>query len=141
MQKIRDKIQDAIVLWKNDRKESAFLLAVVCVAALSKKRYPLEKDGEAFKKTFRDFERNITLKVEFRGQLESSENIFYKWIRCQLIHEGEIPIDITFIEDVQPGSMSVGAGGKPNFVLRIGSGWFSHIINSVMDSPEIKNSA
>jgi hypothetical protein len=127
-------------LWSNNRKESAFLLAVVCIAAVSKKRYRLEKDGDAFRKTFRDFQKNVTLSVEFRGKLESIENIFYKWVRCELIHEGEIPIDITFMEDVKPRSMSIRAGGSPSINLKIGTGWFFHIVNSLRESSESKNS-
>ena len=137
MENIKSKIDDALFLWDNGRKESAFLLAVVCVAALSKHRYPSAKDGEAFIKTFRSF-NSFTLSVEFRGKLESIEYIFYKWIRCSLIHEGEIPFDILIMEDANPESMSIRAGGYPEFTLKIGTGWFFLIINSILNVSEIK---
>jgi hypothetical protein len=57
-------------------------------------------------------------------------------MRCQLVHEGGIPIDIEFMQDVQPGSMSVRAGGAPEFILKIGTGWFHHMIGSVAQAVE-----
>src|SRR5580698_1075904 len=98
MSGIKTRINDAIFLWDNNRKESAFILVLISLAALSKMRYPTNKDGDAFRKVFQDF-RKGSLKIEFRGELESIENIFYEWIRCYLIHEAEIPFDIEFIED------------------------------------------
>jgi hypothetical protein len=138
MQKIEKKIEDAIFLWNNDRRESALIIAMVCIASLSRKRYPLEKDGEAFKKMFRDFRGHINIQVEYRGKLEPIETIFYKWIRCQLIHEAEMPFDIELIEDTKFGKMSIRAGGRPTFILQIGTGWFFHIIDSLLDSQEVK---
>lgn len=137
MESIKSKIDDALFLWGNGRKESAFLLAVVCVAALSKQLYPSEKDGEAFKKTFRSFYR-FTLSVEFRGKLEPIEYIFYKWIRCALVHEGEIPFDILIMDDSNQESLSIRAGGYPEFTLKIGTGWFFLITNYILNIGEVK---
>lgn len=133
---IKNRISDASLLWDSDRRESAFLLTVVSVAAVSRLRYPNDKDGEAFRKTFQDFMR-VSLKVEFRGQLESIENIFYKWIRCELIHEANIPIDIEFFDDKGNDKMSVRAGGHPEYKLKIGTGWFFHLKKSILEAPEL----
>ncbi len=135
---IKNRIKDAVLLWNNDRRESAFLLTVVSVAAVSRLRYPLEKDGDAFRKTFQDFTR-VSLKVEFRGQLEPIENIFYKWIRCELIHEANVPFDIEFVDDKDYGKMSIRAGGHPEYKLKLGTGWFFHLNDSIVNAPELAN--
>jgi hypothetical protein len=64
------------------------------------------------------------------------EHIFYKWLRCQLVHEGALPVDIQFMADDDPQWMSLRAGGAPEYVLKIGLGWFHHVIGSVKQSPE-----
>ncbi len=140
MNGIKSRINDAIFLWDNERKESAFLLAVVSVAALSKQRYPYDKDGDAFGKTFQDF-RKIGTSIEFRGQQVPIETIFYKWIRCNLVHEGELPFDIEFLIDTEPNTMSIRAGGYPEYILKIGTGWFFHLINSLLESNELNNNS
>jgi predicted nucleotidyltransferase len=37
---------------------------------------------------------------------------------------------------VSSGSMSVRAGGAPEYILKIGHGWFDHMIGSVIQAPE-----
>ena len=132
---IRKRIDDANFLWSNGRKESAFLLILIAFASLSRLRYPKYqyRDNEAFMKLFRDFNK-ISVRVEYRGKLEPIENIFYKWIRCQLIHEGGLPMDLEFID----GGTSIRAGGAPEFVLKLGTGWFVSIMNSILNSSEVK---
>lgn len=139
-EKIEERVGDAVFLWKNNRRESAFLLILVCVAALSRQRYPYDKDGEAFRKTVKDF-RTVNLQVEFRGHLESIENIFYKWVRCELVHEAGLPFDVQFVDDTESEFTSVRAGGHPEYILRIGTGWFEHFVNSVSDAYVVKNSS
>jgi hypothetical protein len=53
-----------------------------------------------------------------------------------LVHEGELPLDIEFMRDDKPGSMSVRAGGVPEYILKIGHGWFDHMIGSVIKALE-----
>lgn len=64
------------------------------------------------------------------------EHIFYKWFRCELVHEGGLPIDIEFMPDDKPGLLSVRAGGSPDFVLKVSEGWFHHLISAVIVAPE-----
>jgi hypothetical protein len=131
---IQNTINDAVFLWNSKRKKSAFLLALVSVSALSRRKYPnIKSDKDAFIKTFQDFKKGA-LKAEYKGEPLSIEEIFYKWIRCTLVHEAETPFDIEFIEDKEPGMMSIRAGGAPDYLLKIGSGWFSFIITSVQKS-------
>jgi hypothetical protein len=128
-------VDDALFLWKNQRHESAFLLALVAIAAVAHKRYPKKRDGEAFE----EYLRNTCLKisgVEFRGKLQPLEHIFYKWLRCQLVHEASLPMDIEFMPEGEPNWMSIRAGGAPEYLLKIGHGWFHHMIGSVKQSHE-----
>ena len=132
---IENRIADAELLWKNDHKDGAFLCALVAIAGTARKRYPKDKDNAAFTRFLGDCS-NVRLNVEFRGQLQSIEMIFYKFMRCEIVHEGGIPPDIGFGEDLQSGEMTVRAGGAPEYVLEIGTGWFFHLLNTVRQAKE-----
>jgi hypothetical protein len=130
MKEILNRLYDAEFLWKNGRKESAFLLGLIALAAASRYKYPtIKSDREAFEKFFKDFNDHV-LNVEFRGECEPIEKIFYKWMRCELVHEGGLPADIKFMKEEKYGTMSIRAGGKPDYILKIGEGWFFHIVQS-----------
>jgi hypothetical protein len=47
---------------------------------------------------------------------------------AELVHEGGLPDDIEFINT---DSLSVRAGGFPNYVLKISHGWFNWLVLSV----------
>jgi len=49
-------------------------------------------------------------------------------VRCELVHEGGLPVDVRFIEDVGPGELSVRAGGNPDYVLLLSPGWFDQLL-------------
>lgn len=132
---ISDHIDDALFLWKSGRKEGALLFALIAVAATARLRYPKMKDRDCFEHFLHDTHLPV-LRVEYRGECHPFEHIFYKWLRCQLVHEGGLPLDIHFIGDDVPGSMSVRAGGAPEYILKIGHGWFNHLIGSVIQAPE-----
>ncbi len=135
---IRARIEDALLLWDNGRKEGAFLNALVAVAATSRLRFPDRKsvtDRDAFV-GFVEKTLSSRLHVEYRGDCQPIELIFYKWIRCQLVHEGGLPVDIQFMPDSMPGTMSFRAGGAPEYILKISDGWFHHMVGSVASAPE-----
>lgn len=90
------------------------------------------RDGPAFIQFLVD-ESSIRLSIEFRGGLHSIEYVLYKWLRCTLVHEGEIPFDIEFTD---ANDLWVRAGGTPNFTLQLSRGWFWHLIDSVRTAPE-----
>ena len=134
---IRARIEDALFLWDNARLEGAFLSALAAVAATARRQFPDRKavsDREAFER-FLTGAHSVRISVEYRGKCHSVEHILYKWLRCELVHEGGIPVDIQFMADDQPGSMSVRAGGAPEYVLTISHGWFHYLINSVVRAP------
>ena len=135
MSGIRNRIDDAILLWKQGRQEGAFLSALIAVAATSRKRYPRANDRECFEQFLRD-SHTARLSVEYHGECHPIEHVFYKWLRCQLVHEGGIPFDIQFMEETEHRSVSVRAGGAPEYILKIGIGWFNHMVGAVIQAPE-----
>jgi len=132
---IKNRVDDALLLWEADRKEGAFLSVLIAVAAVARIRYPKLKDRESFEQFIRDSNPTI-LNVEYRGDCKPIEHILYKWLRCQLVHEGGLPFDIQFTNETKAGAMSVRAGGAPEYILKIGHGWFHHMIASVMQAKE-----
>jgi len=130
---IKSRIEDALLLYQNGRYEGAFLNALVAVAATS--RHEIQDrsigDRECFEK-FLDKKRRGVIKIEFRGELHTVPHIFYKWFRCELVHEGGLPIDVEFIKTED---MSIRAGGAPEYILKISHGWFHWLINSVIEAP------
>lgn len=69
--------------------------------------------------------------VEFRGELHSIPHIFYKWLRCELVHEGGIPMDIEFVGNTGSKQLSLRAGGAPHYVLQLSHGWLFEILHLV----------
>jgi hypothetical protein len=135
---LRARVEDAQLLWRNGRRDGAFLSALVAVAATSRKRFADRKavtDRDAFER-FLEAAHSVRLSVEYRGECHPIEHIFYKWFRCELVHEGGLPIDIEFMPDDEPGLLSVRAGGAPEFVLKVSEGWFHHLVSAVITAPE-----
>ncbi|MDH4240222.1 MAG: YhcH/YjgK/YiaL family protein [Phycisphaerae bacterium] len=102
---IRARLQDAEILYRNGRKEGALLSVLVAVAATSKKRYPkVKSDKEAFIKFAGEEMFKITggirkYRLKFRNEIITLEDLLYKFVRCELAHEGNIPEDIVFEEN------------------------------------------
>ena len=133
---VKARVQDASILWERGQREGAFLMALVAVAATARSRFVKSaSDRDAFEQ-FLQSAHPVRLSVEYRGELQPIEHVFYKWFRCSLIHEGTLPMDIEFMPEVHPGVLSVRAGGAPEFVLRVSEGWFHHLIHAVRTAPE-----
>lgn len=127
MESIRDRIEDARQLWEAGRKEGAFLIALLAVAARARQEHPRPvRDSDAFE-WFIQSRFRPRVSVEFRGTLEPLERVFYKWMRCELVHDGGLPADLRFSEDTD-GELSVRAGGAPEYVLLVSPGWFDQLI-------------
>jgi hypothetical protein len=124
---ILDRIEDANLLWRNGRKEGALLSVLIAVAAAATSKYPTLGDRERFEKYVRE-SSNVRLSVEFRGDIHPLETVFYKFLRCELVHEGGLPQDIKFADEKQSNTMSVRAGGAPDYLLIVGTGWYFHLI-------------
>lgn len=132
---IKNRIDDALALWNNGRQEGAFLIVLIAFAAAARKRYPNLKDREGFEQLFRDG-LSVRLNVEYRGEAQSIEHIFYKWLRCRLVHEGSLPIDIEFIDT---DLTTIRAGGAPEYILKLGNGWFDRMIQIALQVKDFES--
>lgn len=110
---IVERIKDAIILWNHNRREGSFIQIIIAITATARKRYPKGRfnDNEAFKKFLLDEMDKITggpkcnVAFYYDGKYKVPlEEILYKIIRCQLIHEGELPQTITFTEPIHKNS-------------------------------------
>jgi hypothetical protein len=123
----QERIDDALLLWREGHREGAFLLAIVAVIARAKQDFPTLGDGECFRR-FIESRFRPRLSVEYRDKQVTIENVFYKWFRCEIVHKGGLPVDLDFIEDAEPNELSVRAGGAPEYVLLVSPGWFYQLI-------------
>lgn len=127
MKQLQERVKDAQTLWDSGRVEGAFLVVLLAVAARARQEYPRSvSDREAFecfvKSRFRP-----CVSVEYRGELHRLERIFYKWMRCELVHDGALPVDLRLKEHTEPDELSVRAGGAPDYTLLISPGWFDRL--------------
>jgi hypothetical protein len=129
---IRNRLEDAELLWKSGRLEGAFVLALIAVAATSRRVFPYPIGDQRAFEDFPDQGLFRRMSAEFRGELHQMRHIFYKWFRCNLIHEGELPLDVEIIPDPKPGTLSVRAGGAPVYILQVSQGWFRELANTVI---------
>lgn len=155
---IRAQVEDAIFLAKNERFIGALTTLMLAVAASSRKVFPkgtksLEKpeeemrDREAFtlflggrirKLLFGDFGGpdigNSGMSVGFKGKQYDMAYVLYKYYRCELVHNGELPEDIEFApsQRPEPGKLSVSISSGDKMVLD--HGWIDLLINAVVQA-------
>jgi hypothetical protein len=128
-----DRIQDAEFLWQQGRRGSGLLLACAAVAARARRDYPTAKDGEAFRRLIRDA-LSVQISVEFRGEECPIEQLLYKWVRCELMHNAAVPLDIEIDDQLGPG-LTVRAGGAPEYLLKLSPGWFDFLVGLASEAP------
>lgn len=125
---VAERIDDARLLWQEGRREGAFLMALVAVEVRARQDYPPPmRPGKAFGH-FIESRFNVRLSAEYRGELWPIEDILYKGLRSELVHQGSLPIDIGFMEDAAPGELSVRAGGTPEFKFLVSTSWFDQLL-------------
>jgi hypothetical protein len=139
---VKDLLDDAGLLWIHNRKESALALVLIAVAATARKRYPRPvPDGEAFKRFVVDESRHITgLEYDmpvprpdptgYSASVPLSE-VLYKYLRCQLVHEGELPDGYRLAEGI--GGMMVLFSGDP---VGVPDGFVGTLAVAVQEAPE-----
>jgi hypothetical protein len=113
---IRALVEDAQDLWQRGRQESAFALTMIAFAATARRRYPrsLMPDNKAFKTFIRDEQPKILgtsdtgqILIPVGGRGMTLEDILYRRLRCELLHEGEMPEEIVFTPSrVQEGELA-----------------------------------
>lgn len=129
---IPDRLADAEVLWSNERREGALLSVLVAVSATAQRVLPDVKGDRSRFETFLKSTHDWKVEVEYRGGLIDLDHLFYKWLRCSLVHEAALPPDLRFDERVGDSSIwTVRAGGAPDHCVLLSLGWygfFSEII-------------
>jgi len=111
---VQARVEDAGVLGDNGRHEGALLMLLIAVAATSRKRYPRGTpsknnpakqmgDREAFTTFLRDEIWRLVREhddfVVFRGEKRPIEDFLYEFLRCELVHDGGIPLDLYPVHD------------------------------------------
>lgn len=141
---IRERVEDATVLWQRGRKEGAWVLALIAAAATSRKRYPRPmQDNEAFKAFIRDIMPTLVLGKPVQGAPNPRivfdqtpvEDIVYEHLRCNLIHEGEVAPQVAFSDSkIVDGELKATlAVGSPNLIPDF---WVLNLIKAVREAPE-----
>jgi len=78
-------------------------------------------DGECFRLFVAEGIKQVTEApdwgVSFKGHVRPFGEILYKWLRCTLAHEGELPPEISFVPDPEPGV--IGLNNRPGPPERI----------------------
>ena len=161
---IKQQIEDAAFLAQHGRHLGALTNLMLAVAASSRRALPkgtksLERpteeigDREAFTQflggrirrlLFGNFDgpefATSGISVSFKGKQYDVAYILYKFYRCELVHEGELPEDIEFIPSkIEPrfGSatkglqVSISSGDK----LALDHGWINLLIEAVVQAP------
>lgn len=162
---IREQVEDAAFLAQHGRYVGAFTTLMLAVAASSRRTFPkgtksIEKptedmsDREAFtlflggrirKILFGDSGGpdigNSGISVQFRSKQHDVAYILYKFYRCELVHDGELPEDVEFTapeKGVASGlnianqglRVSINAGDK----MTLDYGWINLLINAVVNA-------
>lgn len=122
-----DRVEDARFLWARGRLGSGLLLACVTVAARARREDPELTDRQAFERLLRDAQ-SPRISVEYRARQWPIEKLLYKWVRCELIHNAAVPLDIEIDADLGDG-LAVRAGGAPHYLLKLSPGWFDFLIS------------
>ena len=141
---IKARIGDAEVLWKQGRREGAWVLALIAAAATSRKRYPRPmKDNEAFKSFIRDVLPTLVHGKQMQGSPHPRiifdqiplEDIVYEHLRCNLVHEGEIAAQVASSESkIVDGKLQATlAVGSPNLIPDF---WVFGLMRAVKEAPE-----
>ncbi len=143
---IRDRIEDAKILWEAGRLEGAIVQVLIAVAGTVRKRYPRPmSDCKAYTNFIRDEIAKITngptINVDFYYDGKhhvALEHIIYKFIRCGLVHNGCLPKTITMTQPV------ISDGKLFNLldlsdVMGFPIGWIWNLIRVVAEAPENGN--
>jgi hypothetical protein len=133
---IRQRLEDADLLWSNGRFEGALLSVLIALSATAR-RSASRRTGDRV--AFIAFMRSThawTLSVEHRGAQVDVDHLLYTWMRCEPVHTGALPPDIRFdAELADPTECLVRAGGAPAFAVLLSHGWYHLLVDAVRNAP------
>ena len=140
---IRKRLEDARTLAANGSQDGAFIQVLIAAAATSRKRYPRDKhrDNESFKNFIYDEMGVITggpkyaVVLPFEGKQTPLEDILYTHLRCQLVHEGEMPDNVVLTQTEYENGHTI---HKLHFSSPLGfpAGWIERLATAVWLAPE-----
>lgn len=122
-----ERVGDALRLWEAGRPEGAFLLAIIAVIVRARQLYPDDREGDAFRR-YIESRFGPRLSIEYRGVQWPIERLFYTWFRCEIVHQGGLPVDIRFMDGEGADALIVRAGGAPEYVVLVSPAWFHQLI-------------
>jgi len=150
---VKDRIEDAQVLYKNGRYEGALVSVLMAVAATSRKRYPDPKprklkgkkaeyknsDNYVFRKFISEempklapgWSEDNPLPISFQGEQLLLPELLYRYIRCELYHKAELPTCIKF-NDGEGLEVTV----LNNKEITFSKGLISYLTKLVVEAPE-----
>lgn len=134
---IQERLADADLLWQHGRREGALLSALIAVSATAQKTFPTVKGDRTKFVAFMKSSNRMTFRVEYRGDLVDLYELFYKQLRCPLVHAAELPVDLRIEDDMcdDPNSFAVRAGGAPEYTVLLSSSWYRFLVNAVLNAP------
>ena len=92
---IRDRLIDAEVLWRNGRKNGAFVLALIALAGVSRRRYPKTAPPMVYYDKMQEYHPNqisqITAKQETERPTELSDRRAFQCMLLDLIEDIMLP--------------------------------------------------
>lgn len=159
---IRQQVEDATFLAQNGRHLGALTNLMVAIAASARKCFPrgtksLEKpaesmgDREAFilflggrirKLLFGNYGSqeygDSGISVGFKGRQYDIAYVLYKFYRCELVHEGELPKDVEF----EPRDCAGGVKNRSNLSVSISTGnkmvldhgWIDLLVGAIVNA-------
>ncbi len=137
---IRARHEDAQILARQGRLDGALLMLLIAVAATAKKRFPGLLDSDGFQAFVKVGVQEVTpikvgggFSVTYRGESVMIERIFYKFMRCTLVHEARLPADLEVIVEPTPGMTSIRVEADK---LVMGLGWLDNLFEMVVRAPE-----
>jgi hypothetical protein len=151
---VRERLEDAMLLWNNGRKVVAWCQVLIAAAATSRVRFPRPmSDREAFMTFICELTPTIFdgkspsvpggITVAFyqdtRGDGASLDKIFYVHLRCNLVHEAIMPAEVQLCESrVVDGKLvaDLSGIGKAHSPLTIPDFWVLHLAIAVANAPE-----
>ena len=147
---IRARVEDCIGLHNAKRFEGALLMALVAIAATSRKRFPLGTpsarhpgkdmgDREAFETFFKSAITTVMpfyfggrggIALKHDGRTVAVEAYFYEYMRCALVHEGAIDTTLQLVQEDPPGHWSLRNDG------RVDVRWIERLLGMVIRARE-----
>lgn len=165
---LKHLVDDARFLAADGRYLGALSVLMLAIAGSSKKRFSKKQrslkdpekwmgDGEAFELFLGGRIAELInglpeesdigtsgINVSFRNKIHTLEYILYKYYRCELVHEAELPKDVGFSprseEFSAPGVTLINNGFTVGFSLiddgiALDTGWIDVFINAVVFAP------